>query len=143
MNAPMVARILGLLFVVAAIAGVLPWLAPAAPFVAPVITWDAGYRLIAGIFPVNLAHDGVHLVFGLWGLLAGLRFKSAVGYCRVVTWSYLVLVILGAIPITSTLFGAVPIYGWDVALHGAVMLLALYAGYGRGSQESVEPPLAQ
>ncbi|MDE2481394.1 MAG: DUF4383 domain-containing protein [bacterium] len=139
MNAPTISRILGLLFLVAGIAGFIPWIAPAAPFDAPVVTWDTAYRLIGGIFPVNIAHDALHILFGLIGLLAAVRFSSAVAYARVVTWVYLVLIVLGLIPITSTLFGVAPIYGWDVALHAVVLLVALYAGYGRGSQEEVEP----
>ncbi len=141
MNARSIARILGLLFLVAGIAGFLPWIAPAAPFTAPVITLDTAYRLIGGVFAVNIAHDLVHLFFGAWGLLAALRFKGAVTYCRTVTWVYLVLVVLGAIPITNTLFGIAPIYGWDVALHALLLLVAAYGGYGRGAQEPEEPAL--
>ena len=47
------------------------------------------------------------------------------------------LVVLGSIPITNTLFGAVPIYGWDVGLL-LVALVALYGGFGAGSYEAVE-----
>ena len=142
MNAPTVARILGVLFLVAGIAGLIPAIAPAAPFEAPVVTLDTAYRLIGGIFPVNAAHDAIHLIFGLLGLAAGLRFGIAVAYCRIVAFSYLVLVVLGLIPLTNTLFGVAPIYGWDVVLHAVVAVVALYAGYGRGSQETVEPELA-
>ena len=137
MNAPLVARILGLLFFVAAIAGIVPWFAPAAPFDAPVVTLNAGYVWLFGIFPVNVAHDLVHLIFGIWGVSASFRFSAAVFYLRSVTWIYLVLVILGAIPILSTLFGVAPIYGWDVALHALIALLAAYGGYGRGSIKPV------
>jgi hypothetical protein len=133
MNAPVVARILGLLFLVAGVAGFVPWVAPAAPFGAPVISLDVAYRMLAGIFPVNAAHDAIHLFFGIWGLLAGIRFGSAVLYCRVVALIYAVLVVLGAIPITGTLIGVAPIYGWDIALHAIAALLAAYGGFGRGS----------
>ena len=133
MNAPLIARILGFVLLVFGVAGFVPWIAPAAPFDAPVITLDAAYRLLFGIFALNVAHDVLHLFFGIWGVVASLRFKSAVLYLRIVTWVYLIVVLLGVIPITNTLFGVAPIYGWDVALHLVVVLLAAYGGYGRGS----------
>jgi hypothetical protein len=133
MNAPIIARIIGALFLIAGVAGFLPWVAPLAPFDAPVVTWDTAYRMLFGIFPVNVAHDGVHILFGLWGLSAGGSFKGGVFYCRAVTWIYLILVIFGAIPILNTLFGIAPIYGWDIALHLATVLICAYGGYGRGS----------
>jgi Domain of unknown function (DUF4383) len=133
MNAPLIARVLGLLFIAVAVAGLLPWIAPPAPFDAPVVTLDMQYRMLFGIFPLNLGHDLVHLIFGAWGVVASLRFTGAVLYLRSVAWIYLVLVILGAIPIMNTLFGIVPIYGWDIALHAFIVLVAAYGGYGRGS----------
>jgi hypothetical protein len=133
MNAPLIARILGVLFIVGAVAGFVPWFAPAAPFDAPVVTLDASYRMLFAVFPVNAAHDLVHLIFGIWGLAASYRFSASVLYLRSITWIYLILVIFGVIPILNTLFGIAPIYGWDVALHTLVVLVAAYGGYGRGS----------
>jgi hypothetical protein len=140
MNAPSIARIFGLLFLIAGIAGFVPWIAPVVPPDAPYITLDAGYRLLAGIFPVNAAHDGIHIIFGLWGILAAFRFRSAVFYCRSVASIYAVLVILGAIPITSTLIGVAPIYGWDIALHAVAAFITAYGGFGAGSLEEPAPP---
>jgi hypothetical protein len=133
MNAPVIARIFGILFLLAGIAGFLPWVAPDAPLDARVVTWDTYYRMLFGIFPVNVAHDALHLLFGVWGLAAAARFKAAVVYCRVVAWVYLVLVVFGVVPILNTLMGIAPVYGWDVGLHAIVALLAAYGGYGRGS----------
>ena len=138
MKAPLIARILGLLFLVSGVAGLLPWgLAPAVPFEAPVVTLDIAYRMLFWVFPVNVAHDVLHLLFGIWGVVASMRFKSAVLYCRSVAWSYLLVVILGIIPITNTLFGVAPIYGYDIALHLLIVLVAAYGGYGRASIEEV------
>jgi Domain of unknown function (DUF4383) len=141
MNAPTIARILGLLFLIAGIAGFVPWISPVAPLDAPVISIDTAYRFIGGVFPVNAAHDAIHLLFGVWGLLAASRFGAAVAYCRTVAVVYLLLVALGAIPIFAfyTLFGIAPIYGWDVALHLVLALFAAYGGYGRAS---IEPEAA-
>ena len=135
MNAPTIARILGLLFLIAGIAGLVPWTAPAAPPEAPVLSLDLFYRYIFGIFPANGAEDALRLLFGIWGLIAAIGFGSAVVYCRIVTWVSLVLVMLGAVPVFAlyTLFGAAPIFGWDAGLHLVFMLVAAYGGYGRAS----------
>ncbi len=138
MNAQLIARVLGILFLLAGIAGVLPWTSSPAPFDANVITLDQYYRFAFGMLPLNLVHDGLHVFFGLWGLLAGMSFKASVGYLRFVAVFYLFVVILGIIPITNTLFGAVPIYGWDVLLHFLAMLLAAYGGFGAGSIQQAE-----
>jgi hypothetical protein len=137
MKAPLIARILGLLFIVAAIAGFVPWFAPNPPPDAQVVTLDAAYRMLFAVFPVNMVHDLLHLIFGVWGVVASYRFNAAVFYLRSVAWIYLILVIFGAIPILNTLFGVAPIYGWDVALHALLALLAAYGGYGRGSIKPV------
>lgn len=135
MDARAIARILGLLFLIAGIAGFipLPWLAPPAPFDAPVVSLDPQYRLLFGLFPVNAAHDALHIVLGLWGLLAGLRFGAAVFYCRFTAIVYLVLAVFGLIPLLNTLLGVAPIYGWDAALHFVAALVAAYGGFGRGA----------
>jgi Domain of unknown function (DUF4383) len=137
MKAPLIARVLGLLFLIAGVAGLLPWIAPGAALDAPVVTLDIAYRMLLWVFPVNVAHDVLHLLFGIWGVVASLRFKSSILYCRSVAWIYLLVVILGIIPITNTLFGVAPVYGWDVALHLLIVLVAAYGGYGRGSIEDV------
>ncbi|HEY5340187.1 MAG TPA: DUF4383 domain-containing protein [Candidatus Aquilonibacter sp.] len=133
MNAPVIARVLGLLFVIAGAAGFVPWIAPIAPFTAPVIAITAQYRMLFGIFPVNAAHDALHILFGIWGIAAGAGFGVAVFYCRIVAIVYLILVIFGALPLLNTLLGVAPIYGWDIALHAVIALLAAYGGFGRGS----------
>jgi Domain of unknown function (DUF4383) len=139
MNARSIARILASLFLAIGIAGLVPQLAPAAPFDAQVITLDAAYRMLLGIFPVNAALDGLHVLVGLWGLLAGARLGFAVFYSRCVMWVFLLLALFGAIPITNTLIGVAPIYGWNIALNAIVALVAAYAGYGRGALPPPEP----
>lgn len=139
MNARVVARVLGILFLLAGIAGFIPQITPAAPFDAQVVTLDYNYGMLLGAFPVNAVHDGLHILFGIWALLAALSFSSSVAFNRTVVWVYGVLIILGAIPITNTLFGIAPIYGNDLWLHLAILLLALWGGYGRGSRAAVPP----
>ena len=71
-------------------------------------------------------------------MVASLRFKSSLLYLRSVAWIYLLhRDPRRSIPITNTLFGVAPIYGWDIALHWLIVLVAAYGGYGRGSIEAV------
>ena len=141
MSASLVARILGIAFLLAAIAGFVPAITTHAPPDAEVVTLDISYGMMLGLFPVNIAHNVLHLVFGAWGLLASRAFASSVAYCRAVTVVYAIVVIAGIVPITNTLFGTAPIYGHDVWLHAIIALFAAYGGFGAGSiptEESVD-----
>jgi hypothetical protein len=137
MDARAIARILGLLFVVVGALGFVPlaFIASPAPPDAPVVSLDPQYRLLFAVFPVNAAHDVLHILLGVWGLVAGIRFRPAVFYCRFVAVLYLVLAVFGLIPLLNTLLGVAPIYGWDIALHFLAALFAAYGGFGRGSQQ--------
>jgi hypothetical protein len=140
MNAPAIARILGLVFLILGLAGFLPFaaIAPPAPLDAPTVTLDTANRLLFGMLPVNAADDVLHVLLGVIGLLAGAKFGASVWYCRFVSVLSLVLVFFGVIPLTNTLLGAAPMYGFDIAFNAIVMLLAAYGGFARGS---IPPPV--
>ncbi|HEY6416243.1 MAG TPA: DUF4383 domain-containing protein [Acidimicrobiales bacterium] len=87
----------------------------------------AGGRLL-GLFPVNLLHNVIHLVFGVWGLMAGRSAAGAVGYCKVTGVIYLVLTALAFV--APTTFGLVPIGGHDIWLHGVIGVLLTFVGFG-------------
>jgi hypothetical protein len=82
---------------------------------------------LLGLFPVNLLHNGVHLVFGLWGLVAARSFSGAVTYGKVGGIIYLVLAVLGLF--APTTFGLIPIGGNDVWLHVVIGLVLAGAGF--------------
>ena len=136
MKAPGIARVLGIVFLLAGILGFAPYVTVPADLTAQWVTLDANYGFLGALFPVNAAHDVIHVIFGIWGLAASGTFAPAVRYCRSVAWIYGILAIAGAIPITDTLFGIVPIYGYDVALHLVIAFAALYGGYGAGRYET-------
>ena len=83
-----------------------------------------GYEL--GLFPVNVLHNIVHLLFGVWGLLAYKSLAASKSYGRSVAIIYAVLMVMGFIPGLNTTFGLIPLYGNDIWLHA---LLAAVAGY--------------
>jgi hypothetical protein len=82
---------------------------------------------LLGLFPVNAAHNGVHLGFGIWGLLAAKSYVSARRYCQFSGGVYLLLAALGLV-IPET-FGFVPIGGNDIALHAVLGLVLTIVGF--------------
>ena len=128
MNTRYFALVMGIIFGVVGIAGFVPgFLTP--PAGDPDLMVDAGHGRLFGLFPVNLLHNLVHLLFAAWGVLAFRSFWAARTYARVVTWSYGLLTIMGLIPFLNTMFGLVPIHGHDVWLHAGIALVAAYFGY--------------
>lgn len=123
------ALIYGIVFIIVGVAGFIPGL------VQPVgdhgLVVDEGHGLLFGLFPVNILHNIVHLLFGIWGLLAARTLGAARGYFKAVFIIYAVLAVLGLIPAANTLFGLVPLHGNDVWLHVLLALPALYFGFIR------------
>jgi hypothetical protein len=77
---------------------------------------------MVGLFPINAAHNAVHLVFGVWAIFAAKSAASARRYCLLSGAIYLLLAGIGfVLPET---FGLVPIGGNDITLH-AVLGIAL------------------
>lgn len=129
MNVRMFASVYGIAFLLAGVAGFFP--SPIPPD-APPVTVHQFHGLALGLFPVNILHNIVHLLFGLLGLAAaGGTILSARAYARVVAVSYALLVLLGLLPATQTTFGLIPIWGNDVWLHAALAIPAAYFGFSR------------
>lgn len=81
---------------------------------------------VLGIFPVNVLHNLVHLVFGVWGLAASRSFDASKTYCTVSGVIYVLLFVLGFIAPAG--FGLVPLGGPDVWLHLVLGVPLLAAG---------------
>jgi hypothetical protein len=85
--------------------------------------------MLLGLFHVNLLHNIVHLLFGVWGLIASRDLGGSVNYARGVAIIYAVLAIAGLIPGLNTMFGLVPLEGHDVWLHLLLAAVAAYFGF--------------
>lgn len=120
------ALVYGIVFLVVGIAGFVPGLLSPMAAGDPEITVNGSTGRLFGLFPVNSLHSIVHIVFGVWGLVAYRGYAAAVTYARAVAVIYGLLFVLGLIPGLSTLFGFVPLYSHDVWLH---LLLAAGAAY--------------
>lgn len=88
-----------------------------------------GHGYLLGLFHVNLLHNLVHLLFGVMGIAMARTVASATLYARIVAVSYGLLAVMGLVPLLNTLFGLVPIHGWDVALHALIAAVAAYFGF--------------
>jgi len=135
MNARAFAIVLGVAFLLAGIAGFVP--SPPPPDALP-LTVEQYHGLALGMFPVNVLHNAVHLLFGVLGIMAGRGIgMSARGYAKMVAVAYGLLVLLGLLPATQTTFGMIPIYGNDVWLHGAIALVSAVFGFGGTSARTI------
>jgi len=135
------ARLWGIIFIVIGIAGFVPGLTTEHSH--PDVTLDAGLGLELGLFPVNYAHNAVHLLFGVWGLIAARSMAAASTYGKVVGVTYGLFTILGLIPAAKlwTTFGLVPLYGHDVWLHAILAAVATYYGFAPHERVTIEDTL--
>ena len=123
------ALVLGIVFLLAGASGFVPGMLHPVPAGAPPLAVPMGYGLVMGLLPVNVLHNLVHVLFGILGLVAyGGLFAPRV-YAQIVAVAYGLLVILGLLPATNTLFGLIPIYGNDVWLHLVLGVAAAYFGF--------------
>ena len=88
---------------------------------------DPAPASVLGMFPVNLLHNIVHLLFGVWGLLASRSFAGAKSYATIGGVIYLVLAVLGFV--APTMFGFIPIGGNDIWLHAVLGLVLAGVGF--------------
>lgn len=93
--------------------------------------------MLFGAFPVNLVHNIVHILFGLWGLAAAKAFGSARNYARIAGVIYLVLAVVGWVYPDG--FGIVPIGGADVWLHLVIGVTLAYFGFTAREEAAVTP----
>lgn len=70
---------------------------------------------VLGLFPVNVLHNAVHLLFGIWGVAAARTFAGARTYAKITGAIYLLLVPLGFVFPDG--FGLIPLGGNDPWLH--------------------------
>jgi len=123
------ARVWGILFLIIGAIGFVPGLLVEHRHAD--VTLDMGLGFLLGLFAVNVAHNAVHLLFGVWGLVASRSMAASATYGKVVAVAYGLFTILGLIPAAKlwTVFGLVPLYGHDVWLHALLAAVATYYGF--------------
>jgi hypothetical protein len=116
------AAVFGVVFILIAIAG---FITPGGMAMQPTDPVTAPKAL--GMFPVNLVHNIVHLLFGLWGLGASRSFAGSKSYFVTVGIIYAVLVVCGWFFPDG--FGLVPLGGNDIWLHAILAVVMLGIGF--------------
>lgn len=117
------ALIIGLVFLAIGILGFVPTLRTMEPDMPP-LELSQHYGLLFGLFPVNWLHNVVHILFGIWGVLAWRSFGAARAYAASLAVIYAVLTAFGFFPGLATLGGLAPLYGNDIWLHAAIAIVA-------------------
>jgi len=114
------AGVFGVVFILLAVLG----------FIAPggmVMTTEPTTGMVLGVFPVNLLHNIVHLLFGIWGLVASRTWSGSKSFFTVAGIIYAVLTVVGFLSPTG--FGLVPLGGADIWLHAVLAVVMLAIGY--------------
>jgi hypothetical protein len=83
--------------------------------------------MVLGMFPVNLLHNIVHLLFGIWGLVAARTWTGSKSYFTGAGIIYAVLTVVGFLSPTG--FGLVPLGGSDIWLHAVLAAAMLAIGF--------------
>ena len=109
------AGVFGVIFIVVALLG---FITPGG--MAMAMSPETG--LLLGLFPVNLLHNIVHLLFGIWGLAASRSWSGSKSFFTIAGAIYVVLTCLGFLVPMG--FGLVPLGAANIWLH-AVLAIAL------------------
>ena len=113
------AGVFGVIFIVVALLG----------FITPggmAMATAADTGLVLGLFPVNLLHNIVHLLFGIWGLAASRSWGGSKSYFTIAGAIYAVLTVVGFLSPSG--FGLVPLGGNDIWLHAVLAIAMLGIG---------------
>jgi hypothetical protein len=139
MDLKLLARVFGVVFVLVGILGFVPGVTHHHDD--PNVTVKASEGMLLGIFHINVLHNLVHILFGVWGLAAGGSFAGARAYFRGVGVIYAVLAVLGLISAgnINRTFGLIPIEGADVALHAILAAAGLVLGFAVKPRDVTTP----
>jgi hypothetical protein len=125
------ARVIGVIFMGVGVLGFIPGLKSPPPLAAPHLMIEGGYGLLLGWFPVNWAHNLVHLGIGIGGWSASHSMADARGFARGLTIFYAGLTVMGVVPALNSMFGVIPLFGHDIWLHAGTAAPAAYFGFGQ------------
>lgn len=107
-------------------AQVFGWIFILVGIVGLVYSYNMDEALLLGMFPVNVVHNAVHILLGIWGITAAKTFAGAKSYATIAGVLYVILAIVGYVEPNPG--GMLPLGGNDVYLHAALGLILLGIG---------------
>jgi hypothetical protein len=120
------AIIFGVFFIIAAIGGFVPGLAPAM----------GDGRMLFGIFMVGPVHNIIHLASGAVALFCAFAGAGAARkYFQIFGVVYLLVALIGFVYGNSPIMGLMEHNKADIGLHIAIAAVALYFGFAGGGRE--------
>ena len=125
---------IGILYLLVGALGFFPGLVVAPHADAPSMVVDFGYGYLLGLFPVNLLYNVFHLAIGVLALASYRSLSRSIALSQGLAILFGVLVVMGVIPMLSTTFGWIPLFGHNVWLHAATTAIAAYFGYARAAE---------
>lgn len=123
------ALVVGIAFVLAGIAGFIPFFTPPPHADAPHLILNSNYGLLLGLFPVNTLHSIFHFSVGVFGIYAYRNYVMSRFFSRFLGVTLGIFTVMGLIPQLHTTFGYFPLYGHDIWLHGLEAVIGLYLGF--------------
>ena len=132
------ALIAGIVMVLAGILAFIPNLNVVPAEGMPMLQLDNSYALFLGYFPMNVLSKILLIAMGAAGI--GVAYAPATSLPKSIRWSRVLLVvsgvlaILGLFPQTYTLFGYMPLYGWNIVASAVFALLGAYFGFALTSR---------
>ena len=148
MTARTYAAVFGGLFLVLGLLGFAPGLWEKPPS-GPPLRISVFHASLFGVFAVNIILNMIHLVVGLWGVMAANNRYSSLIFARAGCMVFTILGIAALIPVNNirTLWGTVPLSGgyneWLYLGSAAIALIfSIWPGYALtqvGVQESINP----
>jgi hypothetical protein len=123
------ALIWGIGFLAIGVSGFIPGITTAPHHGFPDLVVEANYGQVWGLFPINILHNIVHILFGIWGLLAYKSLGASKNYAKSVAIIYAALTVAGIVPGLNTMFGLAPLFGNDIWLHALLALGGAYFGW--------------
>lgn len=124
----------GLLYVGVGILGFIPASLAPPPSDAPPLLVSGLYGYLLDVFPVNWLQSTAHLLLGAWGIAVTESYHRSLVYTRAAGIILGLLFVCGLVPDLRTVFGVMPLFGYDLWLHGLTAALAVYIGYFRRSE---------
>ncbi len=129
MGVRLASLLLGFVYIIFGISGILPTSSYPVPDSFPTLIIGDRYSVYFAVFPINVMLTYLHMLLGLWGVLAYHSLPDSYAYAKIVGITFLVLALFGLIPVLNVFFGWMPLFGNNIWLHAATGAILVYFGF--------------